>query len=57
MMSNIFPFFLVPVMLVVYLAIPILIIYFVNKWVNQFLNLRQEQNYLLRELIKKMDNK
>ncbi len=38
-----------------YLIIPLTICYFVYKWVNQIIDLKKEQNYLLREIIKKME--
>jgi hypothetical protein len=40
-----------------YLLFPVLIMYFIQKWVNQFISLRQEQNTLLREILKKLENK
>jgi hypothetical protein len=48
-----FPFLI----LLVYLAILAGIFYLIYIWVNKFIVLRQEQNDLLREIIKKMDNK
>ena len=41
----------------VYLAILAGIFYLISTWVNKFIVLKQEQNDLLREIIKKMDNK
>lgn len=41
--------------LIIYLAFIILAIYFIVSRVNQFLNLKQEHNQLLREIIHKMD--
>lgn len=46
-----FPFLIV----IVYLAVIFGIIYFIYTWVNEFLSLKQEQNDLLREIIKKME--
>lgn len=40
-----------------YLALIIGILYLIFTWVNKFLVLKQEHNNLLREIIKKMDNK
>lgn len=40
-----------------YLAFIFGILYLIYTWVKKFLNLRQEQNDLLREIIKRMDNK
>lgn len=52
-MLTFFPF----LMMIVYLAIPAGIFYLIYTWVNKFIVLRQEQNDLLREIIKKMDTK
>ncbi len=53
---GIFTFF--PILIVlVYLAIIIGILYLIYRWVNKFISLRQEQNDLLREIINKMGNK
>lgn len=49
----VFPFLIV----IVYLAIFAGILYLIYTWVNKFIALRQEQNELLREIIKKLDNK
>lgn len=49
----IFPLFI----MTVYLAVLAGIIYLIYTWVNKFIVLKQEQNDLLREIIKKMDNK
>jgi len=38
-----------------YLAIVVGILYLIYTWVDKFLLLKQEQNDLLREIIKKMD--
>jgi hypothetical protein len=46
-----FPFLL----FLVYLAIIFGVFYLVFTWVNKFIYLKQEQNDLLREIIKKMD--
>jgi p-aminobenzoyl-glutamate transporter AbgT len=40
---------------VFYLAIFFVILYLIYTWVNKFIALRQEQNDLLREIIKRMD--
>jgi len=42
---------------VVYLAILFGILYMIYKWVNKFLNLRREQNDLLREIVNKMGDR
>lgn len=49
--------FLPFLIILVYLAVLAGIIYLIYTWVNKFIALRQEQNDLLREIIKKMDNK
>ena len=41
----------------IYLAILAGIFYLIYTWVNKFIVLKQEQNDLLREIIKKMDHK
>jgi hypothetical protein len=41
----------------VYIAILVGILYLIYTWVNKFIVLRQEQNDLLREIIKRMDTK
>jgi len=53
---NLFTF--LPLLLVVlfYFVILGLILFLIYTWVNKFISLRQEQNNLLREIIKKMDN-
>lgn len=43
--------------IIIYLGIIFGILYLIYTWVNKFIALRQEQNDLLREIIKKMDNK
>jgi hypothetical protein len=43
--------------ILVHLAILTGIIYLIYTWINQFIVLRQEQNNLLLEIIKKMENK
>ena len=43
------------IILIIYLAFIILVIYFVVSRVNKFLNLKQEHNQLLREIAHKMD--
>lgn len=46
------PFFII----FFYIAILGVILFLIYTWVNKFIVLRQEQNDLLREIIKKMDN-
>lgn len=41
----------------VYLAVLAGVFYLIYTWVNEFIVLKQEQNDLLREIIKKMDHK
>ena len=53
---NCIPFF--PFLMIsFYLAIIIGVFYLIYKWVNKFISLKQEHNDLLREIIRKMDNK
>ena len=40
-----------------YLTIIGVIIYMVYTWVNKFISLKKEQNDLLKEIIKRMENK
>jgi len=40
---------------IVYLGIIFGILYLIYTWVSKFIDLKQEQNDLLREIIKKMD--
>ena len=52
-------FTFLPILLIsfTYLAIVAGIFYLIYTWVNKFITLRQEQNDLLREIIKKMNQK
>jgi K+-transporting ATPase c subunit len=51
-------FALLPLIFILfYLLIIAVIFYLIYTWVNKFIFLSQEQNDLLREIIKKMDNK
>ena len=51
-------FNIIPLLVVVfYLAIIITVSYLVYTWVNKFISLKKEQNDLLREIIKRMENK
>jgi hypothetical protein len=43
--------------LIVHLLIIIAVIYLINKWVNKFISLKHEQNEILREILKKFENK
>ncbi|MGE5393854.1 MAG: hypothetical protein ACM3P1_03865 [Candidatus Saccharibacteria bacterium] len=52
-MFALLPLFII----IVYLAILVGILYLIYTWVHKFIELRQEQNDLLREIIKKMDTK
>jgi len=40
-----------------YLVIIAAVFYLVYTWVNKFISLKKEQNDLLREIIKRMENK
>lgn len=48
-----FPFFII----IFYFVLIFGIFYFIFTWVNKFIALKEEHNDLLREIIKKMDNK
>jgi len=48
--------FLPLLLVIVYLAVLAAIFYLIYNWVNKFIVLRQEQNELLREIVKKMDH-
>ncbi len=51
-------FSFIPILIMIfYLAIIVGIIYLVFTWVNKIIFLKQEHNDLLREIIKKMENK
>ncbi|MDD2305881.1 MAG: hypothetical protein PHP53_14360 [Prolixibacteraceae bacterium] len=51
-------FAIFPILIVIiYLGIIFGILYLIYTWVNKFIVLKQEQNDLLREIIKKMDPK
>jgi hypothetical protein len=41
----------------IHYAILAVIFFIIIQWVKTFIDLRKEQNELLREIIKKMDNK
>ena len=40
-----------------YLTIIAVVFFLIYTWVNKFITLKQEQNDLLKEIIKKLDNK
>lgn len=40
-----------------YLTILGVVFFLIYTWVNKFISLKQEQNDLLKEIIKKLDNK
>ena len=42
---------------IMYLTVIIGILFLIYTWVNKFILLKQEHNDLLREIIKKMENK
>ena len=49
---------IIPIFIIVfYLAIIAVVFYFIYTWVNKFISLKKEQTDLLREIIKKMENK
>ena len=48
----------VPFLLIfIYLSVLAGILYLIYTWVNKFITLKQEQNDLLREIIKKLEGK
>jgi hypothetical protein len=51
-------FFFFPLFIFIfYLALIFCLFYFIYTWVNKFISLKQEHNDLLREILKKMENK
>ncbi|MBV6429586.1 MAG: hypothetical protein KIPDCIKN_04146 [Haliscomenobacter sp.] len=44
-------------MIIVYLAIIIGLFYLIYRWVSTIISLKREHNDLLREIIKKLENK
>ncbi len=42
---------------IIYVAILIAVFYLIYTWVNKMISLKQEHNDLLREIIKKIENK
>jgi hypothetical protein len=54
---GLFAFLPILIICVFYLAIIAGLFFLIYTWVNKFITLRQEQNDLLREIIKKMDNR
>jgi uncharacterized membrane protein YjfL (UPF0719 family) len=40
---------------IVYITIFVIIFYFIYTWVTHFLRIKQEQNTILRELVKKLE--
>jgi len=53
---GLFAFLPILIISVFYLALIFCLFFLIYTWVNKFISLRQEQNDLLREIIKKMDN-
>ena len=51
-------FHLLPILVIsFYLTVIFGVLYFIYKWVNTFISLKEEQNELLREIIKKLESK
>lgn len=50
---------IIPVLIIIlfYLALLFGIFYLIYRWVTKFLFLKQEHNELLKEIVKKMDNR
>jgi len=53
---GIFPFFPI-IAAMIYIAIIIGLFFLIYTWVKKSFSLKQEHNDLLREILKKMDNK
>jgi hypothetical protein len=54
---NMFSFGLFGILIVFfYIAIFVAILILIISWVNKFIGLRREQNEILREILKKMNN-
>lgn len=53
----IMPSVLVFLPILIYVALIVTILYFIFKWVNTFIQLKQEHNQLLKEILEKMDSK
>lgn len=49
---SIFPI----LMILFYLAIIVAILFLVYTWINKIISLKEDQNDLLREIIKRMEN-
>ena len=49
--------FLPLIIFLFYLTILGVVFFLIYTWVNKFISLKQEQNDLLKEIIKKLDNK
>lgn len=45
------------VFILAYLGIIGFVFYLIYTWVNKFISLKQEQNDLLREIVRKMENR
>jgi len=45
------------IFIIIYILILLIVVYVIVKWVKRFLDLKEEQNDLLRELISKIDKK
>lgn len=52
-----YPTFLISAFLIFYLAPVVIVFYIIYRWVSKFIALRQEQNFLLREILKKMEER
>jgi hypothetical protein len=50
-------FFPLILIFVFYLALIAGVFYLIYTWVNKFIRLKEEHNNLLREIVKRMDNK
>jgi len=53
LMFSVFPILI----FLFYMVILATVLYFIYTWVNKFISLKKEQNDLLREIIKRLENK
>ncbi len=58
-MNFISIFHMIPVILMLffYLAIVVIVLYLIYKWVTKTISLKQEHNDLLREIIRKLESR
>jgi hypothetical protein len=54
---GLFAFLPVLIIGVFYLVMIVVVFFLIYTWVNKFIRLKEEHNDLLREIVKRMDNK